>query len=82
MDIGDADWWLDEAALPELIWARLCVGLDGWFVDDCDGARALFETREAAEAFLGEEGYARLADLLADGEVPPATLPPRRRWPP
>ena len=82
MDIGDAEWWLDEAALSDLIWARLSLGLDGWFVDDCDGGRALFETREAAVAFLGEEGYARLAELIADGEVSPGTTPPRHRWPP
>ncbi len=82
MDIGEAEWWLDEAALPGLIWARLSRGLDGWFVDDCDGARALFESREAAETFLGEEGYARLAELITDGEVSACTTPPKHRWPP
>lgn len=82
MDIGDAEWWLDEAALPELIWARLSRGLDGWFVDHCDGMRAIFETREFAEVFLREEEYARLAELISEGEIPPGTTPPRHRWPP
>ncbi len=74
----DAEWWLDEAALPERIWARLFRGRDGILVEDCDGALHLFEEREEAVGFLREEGYARLEDLQADGELPARLQPPAR----
>jgi hypothetical protein len=63
-------WWLDEASLPELFWARLRVGDDAADVLDSDGQLRPFATAGAARLWLLEDGYLPLDDLVRDGHVP------------
>ncbi len=58
------EWWLDEAALPDLIWARLRLAQDGWTVRCADGTLNIFESHAAAIEWLREDEYARLTDLV------------------
>ena len=71
-----AEWWLDDAALPELVWAALVPGIDGMRVHLGTGAMMLFEGPEDAIAWLREEEFSTLEDLKADGEVPQDVQPP------
>ncbi len=59
-------WWLDESALPDLLWARLRCFSDGRAeVFDLDGNVTSFATAEEARMFLLEDEYAQLAKRAA-----------------
>jgi hypothetical protein len=73
------DWWLDEASLPTLIWARLFDGMDGWQVLCQDGSICLFESRSQAQSWLSHEEYVPYNELLAQGEVDASARPPNRQ---
>ena len=71
-----AEWWLDDAALPERVWAALVPGMDGIRVHLDDGSMMLFEEPEDAIAWLRAEEFSTLEALKADGEVPQDVRPP------
>ena len=82
MAFAPQELWLDQSALPELVWARLYSGIDGWFVLDSDGKLGLFDSREEAVAWLVEDEYVPFGELVADGEVPADAAPPASfGWP-
>lgn len=69
-------WWLDESALPRLIWARLMRAEDGFLVQDADGKLHLFETIFDAVTWLREDEYELFSELRLAGRVPgDAVLP-------
>lgn len=74
------EWWLDESALPDHVWARLREQ-DGEPVDvlDCDGRMAEFDSAAEARRFLEEDEYVPLEDLVAEGALPRTTRPPKGR---
>jgi hypothetical protein len=72
------DWWLDESALPNLVWARL-THADAHRVVDCDGKVHRFSDSRSALAWLAEDEYVPLREALTDGLVPPGTQPPDSR---
>jgi hypothetical protein len=54
-------WWLDESALPDLLWARLRCFSDGRAeVLDLDGRLTQFTSADEARLFLLEDEYAQL----------------------
>ena len=64
------EWWLDESSLPDVIWARLRVRVDGSAeIFDCDGRIIMFSSATEAENSLLEDEYVRLRfvdpDLLS-----------------
>jgi hypothetical protein len=67
--LQDAEWWLDESALPDLIWAALFDKGSAVIVRDCDGKSHFFPDRAGALLWLGDEEYVRLADLQKTGEI-------------
>lgn len=69
------EWWLDEAALPTLIWARLVNGIDGWQVLCQDGSICLFESRSQAQSWFSQEEYAPYDELRAQGELDASARP-------
>lgn len=75
-DAAATQWWLDDAALPDLIWAALVPGIDGIRVHLDNGAMMLFDHMEEAIAWLREEEFSTLANLKADQEVPRDLEPP------
>lgn len=74
--LTEEEWWLDDSALPSLIWARLTLGLDGWLVDCEDGTRHIFLTRGEALTWLREDEYETLTDLRAQCALNPQIKPP------
>lgn len=63
-------WWLDTSALPDLLWARLEVHMDGTaHVLDLDGKRHTFNSERDAQTWLREDEYNELRDLQQDGDV-------------
>ena len=69
------EWWLDESALPHLLWARLTRGQDGIMVHDTDGRLHLFKTVSDAAAWLRQDEYESLSQLKQDGVVAADLLP-------
>lgn len=69
-------WWLDQAALPDLFWAAVVIGLDGVRIHLQDGQIVLCDSVEDALHWLSEEEFLPLDDLRADAEVPPDLQPP------
>lgn len=67
---GRAEWWLDESALPDLIWAALVVDGERAKVVDSDGKQHRFDSRRAAESWLREDEYERLVELHETRSVP------------
>lgn len=70
------EWWLDESALAHLVWARMMQSQDGITVRDIDGRLNLFETRDEAIAWLREDEYEMLSELVINGQVASDTMPP------
>lgn len=65
------DWWLDEAAAPDLIWACLVWrDTNSPCVIDSDGMVHRFATMADARTWLGEDEYVPLAELRDAGTVP------------
>lgn len=69
-------WWLDESALPDLVWARLSWGPEGAEILASGGDVYTFESLPEAENWLSEDEYVPFDELLADGDIPPGTRPP------
>lgn len=77
-EVVETSWWLDESALPDLLWARLRVFADGSAeVLDLDGRCHRFGSRDEAALWLNEDEYSPLADLVEDGEVQLDVAPPQ-----
>lgn len=72
-----ADWWLDESALPDLIWAALLDVGPHAIVIDADGRSRVFPSRDLARRWLREDEYGRLDDLRDAGDVDADVRPPR-----
>lgn len=75
-DKSSPEWWLDEAALPELVWAAILASQDGWTVLDCDGALHIFDDRRSAEEWLHQEDYVQRENLISDGVLSKDAQPP------
>lgn len=74
---GRVEWWLDDAALPGLVWALLVeTASGGVLVRDRDGTDHAFADYSEAAAWLREDEYSRLDDLRADDGFTPAAPPP------
>lgn len=70
-------WWLDENALPDLLWACLRVYENGAAeVLDCDGNIHEVDSEQDARLWLLEDEYSSLANLIKDGDVEPLVQPP------
>lgn len=70
-------WWLDESALPDLLWACLRVYKNGAAeVLDLDGNTHEFDSEQDARLWLLEDEYSSLANLIKDGDVEPSVQPP------
>ena len=66
--VSRTEWWLDECAFPEAVWARLRIFSDG-SADACwvQGEMLYgFDSAEYAGYFLSEDEYVRLEGLDAD----------------
>lgn len=70
------EWWLDQAALPQLFWAAVVMGLDGIRLHLQDGQMILFDDPDDVIHWLSEEEFSPLDDLRADGEVARDLKPP------
>jgi hypothetical protein len=58
------EWWVDENALPDVLWARLSVGADGTAtVLDPDGQTHRFASRTDAANWLSENDFMRASTL-------------------
>lgn len=71
-DLGgpSMEWWLDEAAMPDLIWACLVWrDANNPCVIDSDAAVHHFATMADARTWLSEEEYLPLAELRDAGTV-------------
>lgn len=72
----DIEWWLDQSALPDMIWARLILYFNGTaLIIDCDTKNHLFESHRLARQWLTQEEYLPVADLIEDKAVPQAFWP-------
>jgi hypothetical protein len=71
------EWWLDEAALPDRIWACLVEVRGSTSIVDCDGIAHAFPDRDAAAAWLREDEYDTLSSLKGTGDVDRDAVPPR-----
>lgn len=76
VDFAILEWWLDDAALPDLIWARLLPGQDGILIYTADGKLSVFETLDEAIGWLRQDEYETFAQLKSDGEVSEKLTPP------
>ena len=64
------EWWLDDAALPDRIWACLIPAADGRAsVLDADGRVHCFDSMALARTWLGEDEYVPHAELRAAGRL-------------
>lgn len=70
-------WWLDDSALPSLLWACLLTADDSRTVIlDLNGAAHPFPDPKAAVAWLREDEYDCLTDLRFSGQVALDVRPP------
>jgi hypothetical protein len=76
------EWWLDESALPDLVWARLRTFEDGKAeVLDMDGRISIFASAGDAANYLMEDEYVRPGSVDPEelnrlGLVPQDLAPP------
>jgi hypothetical protein len=76
------EWWLDEASLPDVVWARLHVLPDGSAeVLDVDGRTEHFASMRDAQLALSEDEYVRpqsleRSELARFGMLERELLPP------
>jgi hypothetical protein len=69
-------WWLDESALPDLLWACLRVYENGAAeVLDLDGNIHQFDSEQEARFWLLEDEYSSFPNLIKDGDVEPLVQP-------
>lgn len=70
-------WWLDESALPHLIWARQRILDDGGCeILSVDGDFLQFDSVREAQLWLAQDEYLPFEEILKDGEIPGDTMPP------
>ncbi len=74
---GRVEWWLDESALPDLLWALLVdAPTGGVLVRDLDGTDHRFDDYDTAIGWLRQDEYERLDHLRAEENFVPARPPP------
>jgi hypothetical protein len=70
MSVVFESWWLDESALPDLLWARLRCFSDGRAeVLDLDGRYTQFASEDEARLFLLEDEYAQLDRIAVENFI-------------